>query len=148
VWSLPASAGGGCLRRDFSGTAPDAIAVQNLISSNSNPADFFNFEEMLRIQFHDLVHCRIDGTMCTLDAATAPEFFLHHGFVDKIWWDWQKQSNAHKFNTYFLTQPGLMTSTPYRSKDFLDLNNKPGCVCAEYVDPRNVAYGKIKGLSL
>ena len=146
VWSLPASAGGGCLRRDFSGTAPDAIAVQNLITSNS-AANFFNFEVMLRRQFHDLVHCIIDGTMCTTDSATAPEFFLHHGFVDKIWWDWQKQSNAHKFNAYFTTQTQLMSSTPYRSRDFLDLNNQPDCVCAEYVNPRNGAYGRIKGLS-
>jgi hypothetical protein len=145
VWSLLPSAGGGCLRRNFRGTAPDAIAVHELINSNSNPSDFLNFERMLRIQFHDLVHCVIDGTMCTTDAAAAPEFFLHHGFVDKIWWDWQKQSNAHKFNTYFLTQTALMTSTPYRSKDFLDLNNQPGCVCAEYVNPTNSAFGRIKG---
>ena len=147
-WSLPASAGGGCLTRDFGKTVPDAIAVRNLISSNSKPTDFLNFEKVLRIQFHDLVHCRIGGIMCTTDAAVAPEFFLHHGFVDKIWWDWQKLSNAHKFNTYFLTQTELMSSTPYRSKAFLDLNNQPGCVCAEYMSPRNKAYGRIKGLSL
>ncbi|CAB3984903.1 tyrosinase-like isoform X2 [Paramuricea clavata] len=121
-----------------------SLVGANPFSSSIWNTDFFNFEQMLRIQFHDLVHCRIDGKMCTIDSATAPEFFLHHGFVDKIWWDWQKQSNAHKFNTYFLTQAGLMTSTPYRSKDFLDLNNQPGCVCAEYVNPRNVAYGRIK----
>ncbi len=146
VWSLPASAGGGCLRRDFSGTAPDAIAVQKLVTSNSKLVDFENFEQLLRVQFHDLVHCVINGTMCSLDSASAPEFFLHHGFVDKIWVDWQKQSNAHKFNTYFLSQTALMTSTPYRSKDLLDLKNQPGCVCAEYVNPRNSAFGRIKGL--
>ena len=147
VWSLPASAGGGCLERDFSGTAPDAIAVQDLISSNSNPSDFPNFENLLQDQFHNVVHCVIDGTMCFEDSASAPEFFLHHGFVDKIWWDWQKQSNAHMFNTYFLTQTAQMTATPYHSTDFLDLNNQPGCVCAEYVNPRNSAFGRIKGLS-
>ena len=145
VWSLPASAGGGCLRRDFSGTAPDAIAVQKLVTSNSKLVDFENFEQLLRVQFHDLVHCVINGTMCSLDSASAPEFLLHHGFVDKIWVDWQKQSNAHKFNTYFLSQTALMTSTPYRSKDLLDLKNQPGCVCAEYVNPRNSAFGRIKG---
>ena len=85
VWSLTASAGGGCLTRNFFGTPPDAIAVHDMISSNSNPADFFNLEVALRREFHDEVHCIIDGTMCTLDSATAPEFFLHHGFVDKIW---------------------------------------------------------------
>ena len=148
VWSLPASAGGGCLTRNFAGTAPDAIAVQNLISSNPNPTDLINFEDILRVQFHDEVHCIIDGTMCTTDSATAPEFFLHHAFVDKIWWQWQKQSNAHKFHTYFMAQAGLMSSTPYRSRDFLDLNNQPDCVCAEYIDPQNNAYRRIKCMFL
>ncbi len=41
-----------------------------------------------------------------------------------------------------------MTSTPYRSKAFLDLNNQPNCVCNEYVEPKNIAFGRIKGLSL
>ena len=136
------------MTRNFAGTAPDAIAVQNLISSNPNPTDLINFEDILRVQFHDEVHCIIDGTMCTTDSATAPEFFLHHAFVDKIWWQWQKQSNAHKFHTYFMAQAGLMSSTPYRSRDFLDLNNQPDCVCAEYIDPQNNAYRRIKCMFL
>ena len=30
------------------------------------------------------------GQMCSNDSAAAPEFFLHHGFVDKLWGDWRK----------------------------------------------------------
>ena len=146
VWSLPGSAGGSCLRRDFRSRTPDAVTIASLISTFSNPSDFRNFERLLNDDFHDRVHCIIGGTMCTRDAATAPEFFLHHGFVDKIWWDWQKLSNANKFHTHFLNQAGSMTSTPYHSRDFLDLNNQPGCVCAEYVNPKNVAFKKLKGL--
>ena len=85
VWSLPASAGGRCLTRNFFGTPPDAIAVHDLISSNSNPADFFNFEVALGQEFHDEV-----------------SFYTTGSIVDKIWWDWQKLSPAHKFNTYFV----------------------------------------------
>jgi hypothetical protein len=29
------------------------------------------------------------GTMCAQIAAFAPEFFLLHGYVDKLWSDWQ-----------------------------------------------------------
>ena len=144
LFSLPASTGGGCLRRDFRGTIPDAVAVQDLILTN-DASNFGNFEDELRFLFHDNVHCRIHGTMCSRNSATAPEFFLHHGFVDKIWWDWQRRSNAHKFHTFFTSQLGSMPSTPYRSRDFLDLNNQPGCVCAEYVDPRSSVYTTIKG---
>ena len=102
VWSLQASAGGGCLARNFFSTPPDAIAVHDMISSNSNLADFFNFEVALRREFHDEVHCIIDSTMCTLDSATAPGFFLHLGFVDKIWCDWQKLS-PHTNSTHILS---------------------------------------------
>ena len=34
--------------------------------------------------------------MCSIDSANAPEFFLHHGYVDKIWHDWQLKSDLHK----------------------------------------------------
>ena len=28
--------------------------------------------------------------MCLVTSAEAPEFFLHHAFIDKIWSDWQE----------------------------------------------------------
>jgi hypothetical protein len=113
--------------------------------NNANASDFERFEFLLRLEFHDLVHCVIDGTMCTLDSASAPEFFLHHGFVDKIWWDWQRLNRTHKFNEYFLTQRQRMPAIVYRSEDFLDLNNQPGCVCAEYVPSRSRMYTTLQG---
>ncbi len=147
VWKLPASAAGNCLKRQFSNanTFPNAVTIRASISDFSNPHQFADFELMLRGSFHGTVHCLIHGTMCTHDSATAPEFFLHHGFIDKIWGDWQKQSLSHQFHTYFLTQTEDMTSTPHRSRDFLDLSNQPGCVCAEYVEPKNSMAAMFKG---
>ncbi|XP_028405884.1 uncharacterized protein LOC114528447 [Dendronephthya gigantea] len=144
VWSLIQSAGGGCLRRQFNGRTPNAVAVKMLIMFTPNPSDFENFEFLLRTEFHDLVHCVIFGTMCTIDSASAPEFFLHHGFVDKIWWDWEKQGKNHTFHEYFVSQTTRMPSTIYRSEDFLDLNNQPGCVCAEYVPSRSKIYSALQ----
>ena len=118
--------------------------VKRLIMDNSNVSDFERFEFLLRLEFHDLVHCVIDGTMCTFDSAAAPEFFLHHGFVDKIWWDWQRQSVDHMFNRYFVSQTQRMPGTVYRSNDLLDLNNQPGCVCAEYVPSRSAVYADLR----
>lgn len=146
AWSVISSAGGSCLTRRFQGRAPDAMAVKALIMENAAVSKFIDFEFLLRFEFHDLVHCLINGIMCTIDSASAPEFFLHHGFVDKIWWTWQKQSNAHKFTQFFLAQTSKMPSTIYRSRDFLDLHNQPGCVCVDYVDPRSRAYTSIRGL--
>ena len=116
-----------------------------LIMNNSDSSNFERFEKALREEFHDLVHCVINGTMCSFDSASAPEFFLHHGFVDKIWWDWQRLGRNHTFHEYFLTQKQRMPGTVYRSEDLLDLNHQPGCVCAEYVPPRSKIYSALQG---
>ena len=139
-WNLPSSAGGGCLTRDFFGNTPDAVAVEQLL--RTLPAQFIDFEMTLRFQLHDNVHCQIGGTMCSIDSAAAPEFFLHHGFVDKIWADWQKKSAAHK-NAYFPTLNGKVIHTPYYPSQLIDLNNQPGGVRVVYQEPRY--YGRVYG---
>jgi Common central domain of tyrosinase len=41
--------------------------------------------------WHGSVHCAIGGTMCMLPVASAaPIFWCWHGFVDHIYWDWQR----------------------------------------------------------
>ena len=123
------SAGGGCLRRRFNGNTPDAVAVEEILRI---PARGFPvFEVALRINLHDTVHCRIDGTMCSIDSAAAPEFFLHHGFIDKIWADWQKKSDEHK-NAFFPGVNELVTGTPYKPHQLIDLASQPGGVKVEY----------------
>ena len=144
-WSLLADAGGGCLTRNFTGRAPDAIAVRNQLLTNRRAAQFTNFELLLRRQFHDPIHCLIGGTMCSLDSAAAPEFFLHHAFIDKVWREWQKKSREHMFTSYFTGQTTQMPNTTIFSKDVLDLNNQPGSICAEYVEQSNNTLEKIKG---
>ena len=69
----------------------------------------------------------LDGTMCGRDSAEAPEFFLHHGFIDKIWADWQKKSLANKY-VHFLSISHKMQGAPYYPSDVLDLKKQPGCV--------------------
>lgn len=136
IWSIvplpqgsPTGPGPRCLARMFFGTPPDAVAVQMVL--DVHPRNFSNFEFMLRVNLHDLVHCLIDGTMCTIDSAAAPEFFLHHGFIDKIWDDWQKKSESHK-NVFFSNLAQRMPGTPVIPSVVLDLSAQPGGVRAEY----------------
>ena len=95
AWSVISSAGGGCLTRSFSGSTPNAMDVKMLIMENGNASQFLNIESLLRFYFHDSVHCVIAGIICTINSASAPEFSLHHGYLDKMWWDWQNRSEAH-----------------------------------------------------
>ena len=139
VWSLPPlpsgappSPGSGCLRRQFNGNPPDTVAVNNVLQIN--PVNFTDFELLLRLNLHDVVHCLIGGTMCSVDAALAPEFFLHHGFVDKIWDDWQKKSDAH-LNAFFPTINEVMPGTQVLPREVVNLLSQPGGVRAEYQQP-------------
>lgn len=143
VWSIvplpegsPPELGPRCLARMFFGDPPDNVAVEKVLSIP--PANFTDFELMVRVNLHDLVHCLIDGTMCSLDSAAAPEFFLHHGFIDKIWDDWQKKSESHK-KVFFSTILQSMPGTQVLPKDVIDLYTQPGNIRVEYQPTMSVA---------
>ena len=72
--------------------------------------------------------------MCTIDSANAPEFFMHHGFIDKIWHDYQKKSIANK-NAFFPSIKSRLRTTPYYPRDFIDFAKQPKCVKACYDEP-------------
>ena len=139
-WSivpLPKSGRSSCLKRLFNGYPPDTIAVETLLKTEL--ADFKTFEAKLRAALHGVVHCLIGGTMCDNNAAAAPEFFLHHGFIDKIWNDWQKITPGHK-NAFFATIDENMPVTGLTPQAVIDLSSQPGGVIVEY---RSLKKGKI-----
>ena len=138
----PPEPGPRCLARAFHGIPPDIAAVQEVLKTPVT--NFNNFEYMLRVQLHDHVHCLIDGTMCSYDAASAPEFFLHHGFIDKIWDDWQKKGENYK-NEYFPSNvPQHLPGTKVLPKEVVDLSSQPGGVRAEYQLNPSAAGGKYR----
>lgn len=82
AWQLVPAANPSCQRRRFIGYPPDSVAIAEML--DINPANFTDWEVCLRVNFHDTIHCLIGGTMCSLDSSCAPEFFLHHAFIDKV----------------------------------------------------------------
>lgn len=132
TWNVVPSAGGGCLRRqlNLTGNPPDSVAVAEVLRTRA--VDFDSFEISLRINLHDTVHCLIGGHMCSFDSATSPEFMLHHGFIDKIWMDWQRQSNAHR-NAHFPRVADNMPGTrQLHARAVLDNFRLPGGVRVRY----------------
>ena len=69
--------------------------------------------------------------MFTFNSAAAPEFFLVHAFVDKLWDDWQKKSEQHK-NAFFPSVTDIMPETGILAKDVIDLTSLPGGVKVKY----------------
>lgn len=72
--------------------------------------------------------------MCTIDSANAPEFFMHHGFIDKIWYDYQKKSITNK-NAFFPNITLRLRTTPYYPRHFIDFAKQPKCVRVCYDEP-------------
>ena len=112
--------------------------------------NFSQVEINVRVNFHDAVHCRVSGTMCTDDSANAPEFFLHHAFIDKIWANWQEYSVEH-MEVHFVNVSHNMTGTEYWPGQFVDTYELPdlrrpstgNTVCVQYDDPTHPEYDEI-----
>lgn len=133
AWNVVPSAGRGCLRRQFIGNPPDTVAVAGVLRIRA--PDFDSFEISLRINLHDTVHCLIGGHMCSFNSAVSPEFILHHGFIDKIWADWQRQSNAH-MNAHFRSVADNMPGTwQIHARTVINNFMLPGGVRIQYQAP-------------
>ncbi|XP_028405793.1 putative tyrosinase-like protein tyr-3 [Dendronephthya gigantea] len=146
AFSLIQSAGGGCLKRGFNGRVQDAVKVQELLRYSAE--EFSTFEKLLRTIFHNNFHCCVEKTMCSVDAASAPEFLMHHGFIEKIWSDWQKKGSENKFNTFFMKIDTKMPATKYLPREYLDLHKMPDNVCVVYEDPISDVFKNLQDLSL
>lgn len=128
-WQLTPSAvpSAGPLRRSFGGNVPDCAAVA--LAQRLGVTEFSAWHQIVQGNFHDSVHCIIGGTMCTQDSANAPEFFLHHGYIDQLWAAWQSKGPGFKNLPHFaqnaMPMPGTYGATP---RDVYDLDEQPGCV--------------------
>jgi len=134
-----------CLRRRRIGNPPDMIDIITTVFSV--PHTQWNTFSGLMNGIHGGVHCNIHGTMCTGDAAEAPEFFLHHANIDRLWDLYQQMSPAHQTaqsntgtsytNPMFLDATngvpgGHSTTQGYAPVDLINLMNHAGGTCVHY----------------
>ena len=132
-WQLTPSANNDCLRRRFIRMMPDCTAVQDVL--DTTVANFNDFLYGLEVMLHNSVHFYIGGTMSRSESPNAPEFFFHHGFVDKIWGDWQEKGINFKQHEY-CSNTTKMPGTIYSPRDVYDLNHQPNCVKVCYQEPK------------
>lgn len=90
-WTLPASVGGGCLKREyrFRGFPTRDGIERDLLPKPAS--EFVNVHRSLHLIIHNIVRCTIGGTMCTdRDSAAAdPLYILHLSRIDSIYSRWQ-----------------------------------------------------------
>ena len=131
-WRLLDVSGGGCLKRKFLKRSIE-YDVQHVNRTLSLPLeDFENFEETIRVTYHNEPHNVIGGTMVDpLVTANAPEMLLHHSFVDKLWYEWQKRGDEYK-NAYFPRVPFKLHGSNYYVWEWINSSNLPGQVKVLY----------------
>ena len=131
-WRLLDVSGGGCLKRKFLKRSIK-YDIQHVNRTLSLPLeDFENFEETIRVTYHNEPHNVIGGTMVDpLVTANAPEMLLHHSLVDKLWYEWQKRGDEYK-NAYFPRVPFKLHGSNYYVWEWTNSSNLPGQVKVLY----------------
>ncbi|CAB4008352.1 Tyrosinase, partial [Paramuricea clavata] len=115
--------------------APERVN-RNIVTLRRRMRRFQRLAPSLQIIKRGLSHCQSERIreMFTVTFMGIPEFCLHHGFIDKIWSDWQQRSELHK-NAHFGSISTPMAATIYSPKDVNDLQNQPGGVRVCYINP-------------
>jgi hypothetical protein len=118
----------GCLKRDFNGIMPTALYISAIMTTN--PTEFVEFSDTLMFVINNGPHVRIGGytggTMSQTFSSNAPEFLIHHAFIDQIWSRYQKLSKSH-LNSYYNAFYGY-SAMPYTVRNVLpsDVNDLKG----------------------
>ncbi|XP_031565456.1 uncharacterized protein LOC116300685 [Actinia tenebrosa] len=125
-----------CLTREFNTCYSQYLFnAQNVSKLFQLPLHKFRvFEKKVRRAMHDQFHNAIGGVMSLEESANAPEFWFHHGYLDKLWADWQKRGPKFKHQYYH----GVTTNFPgtkIRGSWFIDLSRQPFCVKVVHDQP-------------
>lgn len=121
-----------CLRRGFHGHIPGTNSVRNVLKIPARKFRDFNLH--IIHNYHNKIHNGIGGTMSTDYAANTPEFFLHHAFLDKIWYMWQAQSDDHKYVHFLQRNITKMMGCNHTQRELIDSHDLPGCINVRYTD--------------
>eukprot|EP00794_Sanderia_malayensis_P004886 gene4886-5526_t len=120
-----------CLRRAFNGKPANISHVLNTL--NLTCSQYLVFDERVRDGYHNDMHNFIGGNMCSDYAGNSPEFFLHHGFLDNIWYRWQQRWPQCANDLLEAHKVRLLTS-PYSSGAFIHSHDQGESVNVVYED--------------
>jgi len=83
-----------CLQRSFNGgNSLSPFTPRSVINGMMGATtDFEVFSQSIEATPHTIPHGAIGGDMSQMRSPNDPLFWLHHCFIDKIWYDWQSMS--------------------------------------------------------
>lgn len=103
------------ITRNFNASwLPTQAQVDFALASGVTPPSFSTLQSAVQ-SIHNGPHIAVGGTMATARSPADPLFWLHHGFIDKIWADWQRANPGAQFNPLnaadTLQPPPIITRT-------------------------------------
>jgi len=112
------------------------VDIDELFMDYPAASDFENFRMKLvnGPGFYSAILCAISGTMCSTNSAAAPEFYLHHGQIDKLWSMWQAMS-PDNLMAYSGDSTAILPGSNFMIADFLDLKKQGGTEAVCYINP-------------
>lgn len=87
---------GNCFKREYNDISGNHIGwstINNLVYST----DSFSTMTQNLEQLHSFFHVWVSGDMKTHHSPNDPLFYLHHAFVDKVWYDWKTRYTNHRY---------------------------------------------------
>ena len=118
--------------RSFNGFFPNTKRVCAI--QQYGASQYAQWHRAVELTLHNPVHCSIGGdmikgTMCTDMAANDPIFFLHHVFIDHLWYDWQQKGREYLEHKAYAKDTTFMPIAHETSpSQVYDLFKQPGCI--------------------
>ena len=135
-FSLIDSAGGGCLKRDYTNRKFPSRALVERDVLTRPASEFSDFQRSLQLYIHTNVRCFIGGTMCTTDAANDPLFTLHLTMLDYWFSRWQSFDEFRLKIRYSNDNSPLSLAPEFTVSQFHDNSNLPNNLAVCYAEPR------------
>ncbi|OMJ12631.1 Tyrosinase [Smittium culicis] len=89
-----------CLNRAYNGgnriqSWYNPAYVESLIQRNNN---LDSFRSEIEYSQHGSVHIGLGGTMSSQESPSDIMFYLHHAYIDRVWWRWQTMNPNNMFS--------------------------------------------------
>lgn len=134
-----------CLMRGLTtgpfGTFPPLEPYFNIMNLISSDLDFYSFATTVEA-IHGSAHVGVGGDMAILGTApNDPIFFMHHAFVDYIWYRWQRNGGGSpgRYGGTHPTLNGGEVSRDDRMAEFMKtVGDAQGLNCVRYIDSESM----------
>ncbi|KAH7115400.1 monooxygenase [Dactylonectria estremocensis] len=115
-----------CLQRSFTASVFEEYASPGLVNETLDIGLYSLFRPALENGLHRSAHGGLGGDMLQNYSPNDPIFYLHHGNIDRIWWEWQSVNSSrqteyggNRYQDDAATEATLQDEVPM-IEDFID----------------------------